>query len=72
MNSRCRPNCSTAFVKGGLFLSRADKMVLVTTRCLCRLGFEQTFAELGDEVKNRLSHRAQALQKLQEYLGGIR
>ena len=35
-------------------------------------GFEQTFAELGDEVKNRLSHRAQALQKLLEYLGGIR
>jgi XTP/dITP diphosphohydrolase len=35
-------------------------------------GFEQTFAELGDEVKNRLSHRAQALQKLLEYLDGIR
>ena len=28
-------------------------------------GFEQTFAELGDEVKNKLSHRAKALQKLQ-------
>jgi len=27
-------------------------------------GFEQTFAELGDEVKNKLSHRARALQKL--------
>jgi XTP/dITP diphosphohydrolase len=36
------------------------------------VGFEQTFAELGDDVKNRLSHRAQALQKLLEYLGGIR
>jgi XTP/dITP diphosphohydrolase len=35
-------------------------------------GFEQTFAELGDDVKNRLSHRAQALQKLREFLGGIR
>jgi XTP/dITP diphosphohydrolase len=31
------------------------------------LGFEQTFAELGDDVKNQLSHRAKALQKLQEY-----
>ena len=30
------------------------------------VGFEQTFAELGDEVKNQLSHRAKALQKLQE------
>ncbi len=31
-------------------------------------GFEQTFAELGDEVKNKLSHRARALQKLQSSL----
>ncbi len=27
-------------------------------------GFTQTFAELGDEVKNKLSHRAKALEKL--------
>jgi len=27
-------------------------------------GFEQTFAELGEDVKNRLSHRAKALKKL--------
>jgi XTP/dITP diphosphohydrolase len=31
-------------------------------------GFEQTFAELGDEVKNRLSHRARALGKLKQKL----
>jgi XTP/dITP diphosphohydrolase len=35
-------------------------------------GFEQTFAELGDGVKNKISHRAQALEKLREYLGCIR
>lgn len=28
-------------------------------------GFEQTFAELGEAVKNQISHRAKALQKLQ-------
>ena len=28
------------------------------------VGFEQTFAELGEDVKNRLSHRARALQEL--------
>jgi len=33
-------------------------------------GFEQTFAELGEEVKNRLSHRAQALEKLKAFLEG--
>jgi XTP/dITP diphosphohydrolase len=31
-------------------------------------GFEQTFAELGADVKNRLSHRAQALAKLKRSL----
>ena len=31
-------------------------------------GCAQTFAELGDAVKNSLSHRARALQKLKDYL----
>jgi XTP/dITP diphosphohydrolase len=31
-------------------------------------GFEQSFAELGEDVKNRLSHRAKALAKLRDYL----
>jgi XTP/dITP diphosphohydrolase len=30
-------------------------------------GFEKTFAELGEDVKNKLSHRAQALEKLQKF-----
>jgi XTP/dITP diphosphohydrolase len=29
--------------------------------------FTQTFAELGDEVKNKLSHRAKALEKLKKF-----
>lgn len=31
-------------------------------------GFEQSYAELGEEIKNRLSHRARALEKLRERL----
>ena len=31
-------------------------------------GFDQTFAELGDEVKNSLSHRSKALAKMREGL----
>jgi XTP/dITP diphosphohydrolase len=31
-------------------------------------GFAQSFAELGDAVKNTLSHRARALQKLRDHL----
>jgi XTP/dITP diphosphohydrolase len=30
-------------------------------------GFERTFAELGEEVKNKLSHRAKALKKVKAY-----
>jgi XTP/dITP diphosphohydrolase len=30
--------------------------------------FEQTFAELGEDVKNKLSHRAKALAKLEKFL----
>ena len=31
------------------------------------VGFEQTFAELGEEVKNKISHRSKALQKLKRF-----
>jgi XTP/dITP diphosphohydrolase len=31
-------------------------------------GYEQTFAQLGDEVKNRISHRAKATEKLKMVL----
>ena len=32
------------------------------------VGFDQTFGELGEAVKNRLSHRAKALAKLRQFL----
>ena len=31
-------------------------------------GFTQSFAELGEDVKNKLSHRAKALEKLKKFL----
>jgi XTP/dITP diphosphohydrolase len=34
-------------------------------------GFEQTFAELGDDVKNKISHRAKALAELKQWLDSV-
>jgi XTP/dITP diphosphohydrolase len=34
-------------------------------------GGDQTFAELGEEAKNRLSHRARALAKLKQRLDAL-
>ena len=35
-------------------------------------GYDKTFAELGADVKNRISHRAKAVEKLTEYLNNIK
>lgn len=34
------------------------------------LGYDRTFAELGDDVKNTISHRAKAVKKLADFLLG--
>lgn len=34
-------------------------------------GYEQTFAEMGDAVKNKISHRAEAVSKLSEFLSTL-
>ncbi len=34
-------------------------------------GFAQSFAELGEDLKNKLSHRAHALAKLKDYLSKL-
>lgn len=36
------------------------------------VGFDRSFAELGDEVKSRISHRAQAMKKMISFLNTLR
>jgi XTP/dITP diphosphohydrolase len=31
------------------------------------VGYEQTFAKLGEDVKNKISHRSKALEKPKEF-----
>lgn len=34
-------------------------------------GYDKTFAELGDEIKNKISHRAKAMERLAEFLSNV-
>ena len=34
-------------------------------------GYNQTFAELGNDIKNKISHRAQAIDKLCKFIQNI-
>ncbi|MEI6409001.1 MAG: non-canonical purine NTP diphosphatase [Bacteroidota bacterium] len=34
-------------------------------------GYNETFAQLGDDVKNKISHRGKATEKLIDYLNGL-
>jgi len=60
-----------------LFEGRVDGKIIETPRGTSGFGYDpvfmpdgydQTFAEMGDEVKNSISHRARAMQKLIEFL----
>lgn len=34
-------------------------------------GYDKTFAELGDDIKNSISHRAKAMEKLAQFLNNL-
>ena len=34
-------------------------------------GYEETFAEMGEEEKNKISHRARAVKKLSDFFNTL-
>lgn len=80
-NRRARFRCVIVLARGGERLATFDGTIEGTIALSPRgkngfgydpifvpVGCEQTFAELGDETKNQISHRARAIAQLREYL----
>ena len=78
---RARFHCSIALARGGetvaVFHGTTEGSIALVPRgsygfgydpVFVPNGFAQTFAELGDAVKNKLSHRARAVAQLREAL----
>jgi len=57
----------TGVVEGRITTSTAGDQGFGYDPLFIATGFEQTFAQLGIEIKNQISHRARALQQLQTH-----
>lgn len=47
-----------------------ERRASATTLCSFLKRYDKSFAELGEDVKNQISHRARAVAKLAAYLKG--
>lgn len=78
---RARFRCTMVLARGGLaeadFTGTVEGRIIDAPRGAAGFGydplfipdgFDQTFAELGEDVKNTLSHRSRALAKVIDYL----
>jgi XTP/dITP diphosphohydrolase len=62
------PNLFDGVCEGGILFEPRGKNGFGYDPLFVPAGYEQTFAELGEDVKNKLSHRARALEKLKAFL----
>lgn len=83
LDRSARFRCTMVLAQGGLvrahFSGTVDGSIIDQPRgvkgfgydpLFIPVGYHQTFAELGEEVKNTLSHRARALAQVVEFLTG--
>lgn len=61
-------HCFTGEVKGEITQSPSGEAGFGYDPVFRPEGYEETFADLGEEVKNRISHRARAVEALAQYL----
>jgi XTP/dITP diphosphohydrolase len=64
------PQCFDGACEGRIIFEPRGKNGFGYDPLFVPVGLEQTFAELDEDVKNRLSHRAKALEKLKTFLEG--
>ena len=62
------PICFEGIVKGQITRQKSGKEGFGYDPIFQPDGYDQTFAELGMEIKNHISHRARAVKKLADYL----
>jgi XTP/dITP diphosphohydrolase len=68
VNSQAAPKLFDGVCEGRILFEPRGKNGFGYDPLFVPVGFEQTFAELGEDIKNKLSHRARALEKLKTFL----
>lgn len=64
----CRPHVVVGVCEGRLIRFPRGRYGFGYDPIFVPVGYDETFAELGPDVKNRISHRAKALKKMKKHL----
>lgn len=67
---KCEEHLFEGIVKGSIIEQKRGASGFGYDPVFMPEGYEETFAEMGNAEKNKISHRARAVEKLCEYLNG--